>query len=1545
MGIETDLNVSPYYDDANNAINENYHRILFRPSVAVQARELTQLQDILQNQIERFGDNIFVSGTILKGCNFNFDTQYNYVNILDNRPIDTIPVTASSYVNLVGYESTSNLYAICVNYQDGYESQAPNLKTLYFKYLNTGVAGQSAFSPGSQIKFYSTTEIAGANASTLVANGDVTVASVSNAVGIGYAMSVSSGVIFQKGHFIQVANNSTAIVSKYTNAPNNAVTGFYIQENIVTELSDTNLYDPASGSTNFNAPGAHRLQLTPVLTTYPADSAPSNNFLALVEWENGNIVRSFQQTQYSGLGNELARRTKEESGDYFIKPFKLHMENVNTTHNYIVSSAGLAYIDGHRVEQLSNIKTNVRKGTDVKNVKNQILNTSYDNSIVVKEYVGNIPSNVGATISLTDSAGAKVTAGGGSITVSGNVIGTAKVLSVQFDSGIVGTPTAQYRIYLSDVRMNSGNNFKDSKGVYYSGSAKGFADVITALDKTTNTQIVELSQPSKGPLIFKTAKSGLQNLNSAGVLPDYTYSTVSNVAFNTTAAGNTNSITLSGSTIFPYGYGALSTDQERSIVVTPISFVSGANSANVTLTKSGTIQYFSSNAVVNGTSTAFTSEYQVGDFICIDTIVKQITAIGNNTSMTLSNTFATANSGAHHHKCYQLNVPINFAERQSSMTVTDAAQQNMVMSLIAANGSYEVLTTNAVFSVYHNALIPTDADKGLQANTVTVRINVGNNAANSPYGPFCLGIPYAYNLRSVYSSSNSFSFQANTTASSNQIATDTTAHSFVVGGVISGAWSNAFPTTATVTAVGANTVNVDTAASSTLANTQMLLSYYATGSTDGIDVTSQYTIDTNQKDGIIDLSYLKLKQTPYGWGTRAGGSDLLTVTFDAMMPTNTGKGYISVDSYYSLVSAGTINWEDIPSYTSPAGTTYELRDSIDFRPFVSNTAAYTSTLASTTVNPSNTSALPASENYIVAPNQTFKYNLNYYVGRIDKLLINTYGAYSVIEGSPSETPAAPADKLGSMTLATINVPPLPSLANTTNVSNTAQKYLVTFVGANQNRGYTMKDIGKLDQRLNQVEYYTALNLLEQKTSQLTVVSSVTGANRFKNGIFVDGFDNLDSTDYTNPEFRAAISSSESAIVPMYTQDRIALRFANSTNGAVQGRYITLANTTPTVALSQKFATTTHTCTDITYSYTGQAVAVVNYVDTPDTDTKKPAANTTLPANTTYTANVTPPVQPTPDPVPPLYSYGQLVVDIYQHSTGTRLFHGYSGTGAAPGGFVQIPNMSESAAASLISRYFNLTTAVPTYPSILGLGVLGGIFGSGTTTTATTQVSYTIAGAFDMHQYGFFIPTYTGTHTFTSFHDDAWCLWVNGSILANQSGDFSYASTTSSGIYLEKGRMYPFWSTLYANGRGTTAWTLTYTVNGLTYTPDSSNFARSNDANYVYSQYNSLAAADNAANTATINYDVGLYGYNIWTGGVYSYSAIPSLNPTITTTSPYTANAPTTVSTINLNGAMYSVPLSINTAAISAASPVTASAYNVVPIVKDIAIAGGGKILW
>ena len=70
MPLNTNLSASPYFDDYDRS--DNYYRILFKPATAVQVREVNQLQTMLQDQIEQFGDHILKAGTILDGCQFTF---------------------------------------------------------------------------------------------------------------------------------------------------------------------------------------------------------------------------------------------------------------------------------------------------------------------------------------------------------------------------------------------------------------------------------------------------------------------------------------------------------------------------------------------------------------------------------------------------------------------------------------------------------------------------------------------------------------------------------------------------------------------------------------------------------------------------------------------------------------------------------------------------------------------------------------------------------------------------------------------------------------------------------------------------------------------------------------------------------------------------------------------------------------------------------------------------------------------------------------------------------------------------------------------------------------------------------------------------------------------------------------------------------------------------------------------------------------------------------------------------------------------------------
>src|SRR6266566_1420503 len=153
MPIKTNLNVSPYFDDFDKT--KDYYRILFQPGVSVQTRELNQLQTMFQQQVERFGDNIFSAGTIVSGCNFSFNNPYPYIKIRD-LTFDGTTAIPFGYVNFNIINDTTGLTAWVTNYTDGFESTDPNLKTLYINYTNTGNSSITitAFNAGDVLRVF-----------------------------------------------------------------------------------------------------------------------------------------------------------------------------------------------------------------------------------------------------------------------------------------------------------------------------------------------------------------------------------------------------------------------------------------------------------------------------------------------------------------------------------------------------------------------------------------------------------------------------------------------------------------------------------------------------------------------------------------------------------------------------------------------------------------------------------------------------------------------------------------------------------------------------------------------------------------------------------------------------------------------------------------------------------------------------------------------------------------------------------------------------------------------------------------------------------------------------------------------------------------------------------------------------------------------------------------------------------------------------------------------------------------------------------------------
>ena len=245
---KTDLNVSPYYDDFDPS--DNFHRVLFRPGFAVQARELTTLQSIMQNQIERHGRHFFKEGSMVIPGQISFTNSYYAVKLQSTFNSASIAGYLSSYIGTVVTGSISGITARVIGVTDATTTDAP---TLFVKYLTTATNTASATG---------TTGASLANQTSAFVNGesiaaDVAISSInagnnsstlltSNATIVGSSAAVQEGVYFVRGQFVRVPEQRI-ILEKYSNTPSYRV-GLTIAETLVTPEADTTLLDNAAGS-------------------------------------------------------------------------------------------------------------------------------------------------------------------------------------------------------------------------------------------------------------------------------------------------------------------------------------------------------------------------------------------------------------------------------------------------------------------------------------------------------------------------------------------------------------------------------------------------------------------------------------------------------------------------------------------------------------------------------------------------------------------------------------------------------------------------------------------------------------------------------------------------------------------------------------------------------------------------------------------------------------------------------------------------------------------------------------------------------------------------------------------------------------------------------------------------------------------------------------------------------------------------------------------------------------------------------------------------
>lgn len=310
-----DQNIKPYYNDYD--VNKNYHRIMFAPGRPVQARELTQLQSILQEQVKRLGDFVLDNGSMVIPGHVFFDSNVHYVSLESTYGGNLADEVVESYVGKTLSGGTSKVKAYCIAVT---KSSGTKPATLFVKYTASGeAASEELENPKKFTKEVIVAEGITEPVKTLGADG-----------GIGSVCHVKEGIYYVNGYFVQVSDQS--IVVSFDSKPTCRV-GLRVDEFFVGPEDDVTLYDNSRGFINRSAPGADRYQIVLTLSSrglFSEDIGETENnikFIDLLHLKNGTIQYKVEFAKMGEMEKTLARRTYDESGDYIVEPFNFSFKD------------------------------------------------------------------------------------------------------------------------------------------------------------------------------------------------------------------------------------------------------------------------------------------------------------------------------------------------------------------------------------------------------------------------------------------------------------------------------------------------------------------------------------------------------------------------------------------------------------------------------------------------------------------------------------------------------------------------------------------------------------------------------------------------------------------------------------------------------------------------------------------------------------------------------------------------------------------------------------------------------------------------------------------------------------------------------------------------------------------------------------------------------------------------------------------------------------------------------------------------------------------
>ena len=1193
MPQKTNLNINPYFDDFN--VDNNFYRVLFKPGFPIQARELTTLQSILQNQVESFGSHIFKEGSMVIPGSITFDDKYYSLKI----NAEHLGLDVSLYLDqLIGKRvegQNSGVTAVVKNY-----SLPPNDNvtevTLYIKYIFAGSDFETIeFEDGELLILldgltYGNTSINSGDTVATVVDFDST--ATGSAVGLG------AGVYFIRGTFVNV-QESLVILEPYSNTPTYRV-GLNILEEIVTSSDDQSLTDNARGFSNFAAPGADRLKISTVLSKKDINDFDDKNFVELIRIENGIIKKIQDKSVYSIIKDYFAKRTFEESGNYALKNFTVDAlnslndrisnegiylstqktESGNTPSDDLLCykiSPGKAYVYGYDIDIPSSTILDVEKPRDTQTIDRALVPFEMGNLLRVNNVAGTPFVGIhtsGNTVKLFNQRK-------GSIGSGTTVIGDARVYTFNVTDASYSNAATEWDLYLFDIQTytelvvnQSLNSSECPAGSYVKGLSSGASGyVVTAPSGTT----VTLTQTSGTFIVAEqiTINDSLLNSRTINSLKTFSIDDIKSVYQNavgiTPALKSAFSADTSLFRKIPTGFNATDriTVNSAGIVACPgKSFLGVKTNSIITYQKSGvstnvatynkvvsisadgfsmTVASVPSvNGVCDGTlpSSSETSTFASGvpDFKNTErsglysklnsdnvssvnlsgsnlVVTSQIREVSTNSNgIAVITTASTGITSAYFESFDAERYSVFYSNGEVEQLTSDQFELNNDGTQITLNG----LRINQSGNVTVNTTLRKEVLRNRRKNFVRSRklnilkTNSASTAAISGlttsqfYGTriedneISLNVPDVVNVLAVYESLDTASPILDTLTFVSGLGLDSNAF---VGERIIGNESGAVaqvvtlpPTGNQVEFVYLNGARFNAGESVTFEESNIITPIQAVTLGSYLDVTSRFTLDKGQKEQFYDYSRIVRVEN-----TSPPSRQLLIVFNYYDIPVGDDGDMFTVNSYDEERYL-----RDIP--TLPTGV--KASNILDFRPRVSE-------FTSTTQSPFdylNRSFVQSSLYSAVTPNESSLLGYSFYLPRIDRIVLDKLGQFSIIKGVSSLIPSAPLNVEEAMDIAAISLPAY--LYNPDDVT-------ITLV---DNRRYTMRDIGSLEDRIENLELTTTLSLLEVNTKTLQI-QDTDGLTRFKSGFFVDDFKTNDFIDKQNPDVKCDVNIDEQKLIP------------------------------------------------------------------------------------------------------------------------------------------------------------------------------------------------------------------------------------------------------------------------------------------------------------------------------------------------------------------------------------------------------------------------------